>query len=237
MIHVTFDGWRGAFDYWTRYDSRDIVPVGWCSKSGHPLQPPGKKGRNNYPRSNLPLGPILYRQTNAPFLGIGGPSSKKKSLSSDEPPSSANVSQSSASSTPNVDEEVSIYINPSCFCGPFLEPSRVKSQPTLIGPSPLMEVLNKFLAIMKSCGIGGEKGPVGTVLSKFARPGRKVLEEPGDFWTEVMDIMTMLQCCDNFINSCETICSSCSGKSSSLENLTSDSSIMLSFKSFHLLYR
>jgi len=100
-----------------------------------------------------------------------------------------------------------------------------------------MEVLNKFLAIMKSCGIGGEKGPVGTVLSKFARPGRKVLEEPGDFWTEVMDIMTMLQCCDNFINSCETICSSCSGKSSSLENLTSDSSIMLSFKSFHLLYR
>lgn len=23
QIHVAFDGWRGAFDYWTRYDSRD----------------------------------------------------------------------------------------------------------------------------------------------------------------------------------------------------------------------
>lgn len=43
MIHVTFDGWRGAFDYWCRYDSRDIFPVGWCAKSGHPLQPPGQK--------------------------------------------------------------------------------------------------------------------------------------------------------------------------------------------------
>lgn len=44
MIFVTFDGWRGAFDYWCRYDSRDIFPVGWCKLSGHPLQPPGNKG-------------------------------------------------------------------------------------------------------------------------------------------------------------------------------------------------
>jgi len=46
-IFVTFDGWRGAFDYWCSYDSRDIFPVGWCVKSGHPLQPPGHKG-NKY---------------------------------------------------------------------------------------------------------------------------------------------------------------------------------------------
>ncbi|KAJ6636818.1 Polycomb protein Scm [Pseudolycoriella hygida] len=43
QIHVTFDGWRGAFDYWTRYDSRDIFPVGWCTRSCHPMQPPGQK--------------------------------------------------------------------------------------------------------------------------------------------------------------------------------------------------
>lgn len=47
QIHVTFDGWRGAFDYWCRYDSRDIFPVGWCAKSGHPMQPPGQKNNNN----------------------------------------------------------------------------------------------------------------------------------------------------------------------------------------------
>ncbi|XP_055377745.1 polycomb protein Scm isoform X2 [Condylostylus longicornis] len=40
MIHVTFDGWRGAFDYWCEYHSRDIFPCGWCARSCHPMQPP-----------------------------------------------------------------------------------------------------------------------------------------------------------------------------------------------------
>ncbi|TRY56064.1 hypothetical protein DNTS_017909 [Danionella cerebrum] len=40
-LFVTFDGWRGAFDYWCRYDSRDIFPVGWCGLTKHGLQPPG----------------------------------------------------------------------------------------------------------------------------------------------------------------------------------------------------
>ncbi|XP_077006179.1 polycomb protein SCMH1 isoform X8 [Tamandua tetradactyla] len=42
-VLVTFDGWRGAFDYWCRFDSRDIFPVGWCSLTGDNLQPPGTK--------------------------------------------------------------------------------------------------------------------------------------------------------------------------------------------------
>ncbi|XP_042279929.1 polycomb protein SCMH1 isoform X2 [Thunnus thynnus] len=45
-VLVTFDGWRGAFDYYCRYDSRDIFPVGWCSLTGDNLQPPGTKGLN-----------------------------------------------------------------------------------------------------------------------------------------------------------------------------------------------
>ncbi|CAM2096740.1 unnamed protein product [Caretta caretta] len=40
-VFVTFDGWRGAFDYWCKYDSRDIFPVGWCGLTGDALQPPG----------------------------------------------------------------------------------------------------------------------------------------------------------------------------------------------------
>ncbi|XP_077950599.1 polycomb protein SCMH1 isoform X2 [Gasterosteus aculeatus] len=42
-VLVTFDGWRGAFDYYCRYDSRDIFPVGWCTLTGDNLQPPGAK--------------------------------------------------------------------------------------------------------------------------------------------------------------------------------------------------
>ena len=44
LILVSFDGWNGAFDYWCDYRSREIFPVGWCKKAGHPLQPPGDKG-------------------------------------------------------------------------------------------------------------------------------------------------------------------------------------------------
>lgn len=43
-VLVTFDGWQGAFDYYCRFDSRDIFPVGWCSLTGDNLQPPGTKG-------------------------------------------------------------------------------------------------------------------------------------------------------------------------------------------------
>ncbi|GAB1303255.1 Scm polycomb group protein-like 2 [Apodemus speciosus] len=42
QLHITFDGWSGAFDYWCDYDSRDIFPVGWCRLTGDVLQPPGK---------------------------------------------------------------------------------------------------------------------------------------------------------------------------------------------------
>ncbi|XP_051947311.1 sex comb on midleg-like protein 2 isoform X1 [Xyrauchen texanus] len=40
-VFIMFDGWRGAFDYWCRYDSRDIFPVGWCGVTKHSLQAPG----------------------------------------------------------------------------------------------------------------------------------------------------------------------------------------------------
>ncbi|XP_077746084.1 sex comb on midleg-like protein 2 isoform X3 [Canis aureus] len=40
-VYITFDGWSGAFDYWCKYDCRDIFPVGWCRLTGDILQPPG----------------------------------------------------------------------------------------------------------------------------------------------------------------------------------------------------
>lgn len=49
-VFIMFDGWRGAFDYWCKYDSRDIFPVGWCSLTKHSLQAPG----NSAPTVTLP---------------------------------------------------------------------------------------------------------------------------------------------------------------------------------------
>ena len=47
-VYIQFDGWRGAFDYWCRFDSRDIFPVGWCAAVGHILQNPGTKGLTHF---------------------------------------------------------------------------------------------------------------------------------------------------------------------------------------------
>ncbi|OWK50359.1 Lethal(3)malignant brain tumor-like protein 1 [Lonchura striata] len=41
-IKVHFDGWSHVYDFWIDADHPDIHPMGWCSKTGHPLQPPLK---------------------------------------------------------------------------------------------------------------------------------------------------------------------------------------------------
>lgn len=40
QIRVSFDGWSDDMSYWIEDDSPDIHPVGWCLKTGHPLEPP-----------------------------------------------------------------------------------------------------------------------------------------------------------------------------------------------------
>ncbi|KTF86463.1 hypothetical protein cypCar_00009832 [Cyprinus carpio] len=39
-IKIHFDGWSEEYDYWVDADSPDLHPVGWCQKTGHPLQHP-----------------------------------------------------------------------------------------------------------------------------------------------------------------------------------------------------
>uniref|UniRef100_A0A1A7X4D7 L(3)mbt-like 1b n=3 Tax=Iconisemion striatum TaxID=60296 RepID=A0A1A7X4D7_9TELE len=39
-LKVHFDGWNPEYDYWIETDCPDLHPVGWCQKTGHPLQYP-----------------------------------------------------------------------------------------------------------------------------------------------------------------------------------------------------
>ncbi|XP_010629730.1 lethal(3)malignant brain tumor-like protein 1 isoform X3 [Fukomys damarensis] len=39
-IKLHFDGWSHSYDFWIDADNPDIHPAGWCSKTGHPLEPP-----------------------------------------------------------------------------------------------------------------------------------------------------------------------------------------------------
>ncbi|KPJ00201.1 hypothetical protein RR46_02988 [Papilio xuthus] len=40
QVRVTFDGWPDTLSCWLSDDSPDMHPVGWCLKTGHPLEPP-----------------------------------------------------------------------------------------------------------------------------------------------------------------------------------------------------
>jgi len=43
VVRVHFDGWDATFDQWCDFECLDLFPVGWCEKTGHPLQPPGSQ--------------------------------------------------------------------------------------------------------------------------------------------------------------------------------------------------
>ncbi|XP_053998897.1 lethal(3)malignant brain tumor-like protein 3 isoform X1 [Hylaeus anthracinus] len=40
MLKIRFDGWPENHAYWVDDDSPDIHPMGWCMKTGHPLESP-----------------------------------------------------------------------------------------------------------------------------------------------------------------------------------------------------
>ncbi|KAI7806850.1 lethal(3)malignant brain tumor-like protein 4 isoform X1 [Triplophysa rosa] len=50
-VKIHFDGWNDEYDYWLDADSAELHPVGWCQKTGHPLQHP-----NSPPDSPVPPG-------------------------------------------------------------------------------------------------------------------------------------------------------------------------------------
>uniref|UniRef100_A0AAZ3Q590 L3MBTL histone methyl-lysine binding protein 4 n=1 Tax=Oncorhynchus tshawytscha TaxID=74940 RepID=A0AAZ3Q590_ONCTS len=39
-VKIHFDGWHEKFDFWVDSDLPDLHPVGWCARTGHPLEPP-----------------------------------------------------------------------------------------------------------------------------------------------------------------------------------------------------
>jgi len=150
MIHVTFDGWKGAFDYWCRFDFRDIFPAGWCSSSGHPLQPPGQKAYPGKARINLSLSSpgspnsVPSTSPRGPSLPILGSVSPRKSPESrsGQSPKTSHTADTSSSSTPL---EVTIFVTQphKGGCGPYLDPRKVANLPEAFGPGPVHRVLRE----------------------------------------------------------------------------------------------
>lgn len=142
-IHITFDGWRGAFDYWCEYDSRDMFPAGWCFKSGHPLQPPKQKstGQNRFKSRTSNVLPVMA------VSGSSGESavSLVSPTSSRAPPQLATEPDTSTANSRLLStENVTLYVNQTCSCGPYFEPRKVKAMPGQFGSGPIPNVAREI---------------------------------------------------------------------------------------------
>ncbi|KAL0276404.1 UNVERIFIED_CONTAM: hypothetical protein PYX00_003990 [Menopon gallinae] len=193
MIHVTFDGWRGAFDYWCRYDSRDIFPVGWCSKSGHPLQPPGRKFAQGSKRSSL-----NSRVCN--ILPVAGPSvaEAEESVISSNGSGKKPETEPVTSSVQKHSGSVSITVNNSCYCGPYLDPRKVAELPSQFGPGSLNKGEGKVLI---SVSFDSKN-----IMIKL--PQIKTSEE---LWSFMEILLEELLCCENFFSKMplDSVCLNC----------------------------
>ncbi|XP_046440517.1 polycomb protein SCMH1-like [Daphnia pulex] len=148
-IFVTFDGWKGAFDYWCRYDSRDIFPVGFCAMVGHPLQPPGQKfalttgSRFKSRVLNIPPPPPL--QSSSSGIDKLPTEVGKLAISSSDTGAKTEpcvvVSEPDTSSIEREAAIVSIYVNHSCNCGSHLDPNKIRQLKRSIGPGTPSQVL------------------------------------------------------------------------------------------------
>uniref|UniRef100_A0A8D0EMV3 Scm polycomb group protein like 2 n=1 Tax=Strix occidentalis caurina TaxID=311401 RepID=A0A8D0EMV3_STROC len=92
-VFVTFDGWRGAFDYWCRCDSRDIFPVGWCSLTGDALQPPGSNVSITKSSAKIQSSPskVTRRSMQSPQKSAPVPAQRGRKPGRGKPPGQSTV--------------------------------------------------------------------------------------------------------------------------------------------------
>ncbi|BET01360.1 MBT [Nesidiocoris tenuis] len=194
MVYITFDGWRGAFDYWCEYNSRDIFPVGWCEQSEHPLQPPRQKGP---PGVGAKYKQRVCGETSPTPATVDVTSSLKTS------PSVQNTKISSA---------VTVHVNPSCWCGPYLDPRKMGNFPTQFGPGSVEKVVHSIFQNLIDAAMDQSKvfnilpatssGKVhvtakinGKSVTKLVLPQAKESE----LWSMMKNFGEDLLCCPNFL--------------------------------------
>lgn len=235
QIHIRFDGWKGAFDYWCRYDDRDIFPVGWCAKTGHPLQPPGQKekavaqkpARGRLSDSGVSPG-SKSSSTAAPHQKSPSPRSISPSSSEGHVVSPRETSRSVVTVTePDTSSPspplVCTYINHGCHCGPYLNQQKVLQLPSQYGPGVISRVLYDVLKGFIDSAIHTKdvfnlipEGHGRVVIS--ANHGNKTLtkrvqavEKDAEFWQLLGKLLDDLGCCEDLFaqTPLNTVCQKC----------------------------
>ncbi|KAL4233031.1 Zinc ion binding [Mactra antiquata] len=243
QIQIKFDGWKGAFDFWCRYDDRDIFPVGWCSKTGHILQPPGEKEKDKTPGKK----PGRSRLSDSACSSTVTSCSNRKSPSSrsTSPADSDHVSfvprnkpvvtvtEPDTSSPPP--ELVCVFVKHECKCGPYLNQQKIVQLPLQYGPGVINKVLHD---VLKGClDVASNEKDVFNMIpegrGKVVITGShlhisnntkrvSVVDSKEQFWDLLDKFMDDLRCCENFFSSkpVDVVCLKCQqpGKSDSVGN-------------------
>ncbi|KAH3729477.1 hypothetical protein DPMN_055449 [Dreissena polymorpha] len=234
QVHVRFDGWKGAFDYWCRYDDRDIYPVGWCARTGHPLQPPGQKGNTPAKTSRGRLSDCTMQtlspgsrnstpsRTKSPSPIPTSPLVKEEQVAPHESSSVVTVTEPDTSSPSP--PTVCVFINHGCNCGPYLHQQRVLQLPSQYGPGVINRVLYDVLKGCMECAFTEKvvynlipEGHGRVVIS--ASHGHKsytkrviATENAEEFWNLLEKIFEELGCCENLFSTkpLNHVCHKCS---------------------------
>ncbi|KAG5891166.1 hypothetical protein JTB14_000554 [Gonioctena quinquepunctata] len=208
QIHVTFDGWRGAFDYWCKYDSRDIFPVGWCAKSGHPMQPPGQK---NNPGANR------FRWSRPAFTAPAPTSSVSSTA--------AEVIQSpEADTSAPPPPPITVHFRKGCLGGPLVDSSQLAASiedtaPEILAKKLVGQILNashKSEKILARLGaLSGEEMVISHNGNTFTIKLPQLLKA-GDMEGVFQALAQALGCCQNIFALEQPVkdCPSCDLKSS-----------------------
>ncbi|KAL7300347.1 hypothetical protein TKK_0006972 [Trichogramma kaykai] len=223
-IHVSFDGWRGAFDYWCRYDSRDIFPPGWCQKSGHPLQPPRQKppGPNRFKNrtSNIQSTPP---GTSATGTGQEPVTALVTSASSNVLSQIATEPDTSTTSTKTIStEKVTFYSNNSCSFGPYFFPHKMKAfldQFTDQATSVIKNILQGFLTaaisprqILSLFRRGEGESITLTIDNKSTTVVLPVFMEEDDVYVYMKQQLEDMRVCENMFTKRNEGCIKCQNK-------------------------
>ncbi|XP_015604754.1 polycomb protein Scm isoform X2 [Cephus cinctus] len=219
MIHITFDGWRGAFDYWCRYDARDIFPASWCFKSGHPLQPPRQKCPNRFKSRTgnvLPVVAVSGGGTGGePAVALVSPAG-----SSAPPQPATEPDTSTANSKPRSLENVTIYVNHNCSCGPYFDPRKVKAMPAQFGTGAILSVTRDIFQALLMAAMSprqmlsllkrGEGECISLTLeSKPTSVRLPVFVEEEDFYSYIRRQLEDLCACEFMLSRRKEACTKC----------------------------
>ncbi|XP_022081927.1 polycomb protein SCMH1-like [Acanthaster planci] len=223
MVFISFDGWRGVFDYWCEYDSRDIFPVGWAARTGHYLQLPGNKGATSTKGRKASAATTVSQPRSATPSAPSPPVSPVTIESGGHSPSYDNEPDTSSSSSDG-SVSVSLFINNTCVSGPYLSPHKVHQMPSLIGPAPIERVLAETLQLCVNSAVqqkavfaflkGDEGGTVNITAHYGSHTHSVSLQAPettSAFWGLIDQLCEDLLCCGNFFSNkpLQGPCSNC----------------------------